>query len=398
MGLIITFWILIGLVVYTYVGYGILLRFLLALKRLFKPRKYNFDASFEPHVTLAIPAYNEEDFILKKAKNCLQLDYPRDKLRILFITDGSSDNTVKLLEQVEGVEVIHEDRRAGKSAAENRVMQFVDSPVVVFCDANTLLNREAIRELVKYYIDPKVGGVSGEKRILQSDAEGATGAGEGLYWKYESTLKKWDAELYSIVGAAGELVSFRSTLVMTLEEDTILDDFMQSLRICEKGYRMEYEPNAYAMETSSENVEEELKRKIRIAAGGWQSMYRLAHLLNPFKNFILWFQYVSHRVLRWSVSALALPVIFILNIILAYQFPEPYQAIFGLQLMFYFLATVGWLLENKKIRVKILFVPYYFLMMNYAVFAGFFRFVKKSQNAAWERSKRAADPLDFGDE
>ena len=214
----IALWILIGLVFYTYLGYGILLFVLLKLKRIFKPRKYNFSTTFEPAVTLAIPAFNEEDYILKKAKNCLALDYPKDKLRIVFITDGSTDNTVKLLQEVEGVEVLHEDRRAGKSAAENRVMQFVESPIIVFCDANTLLNREAIRELVKFYIDPKVGGVSGEKRIMQSESETATGAGEGIYWKYESTLKRWDAELYSIVGAAGELVSFRSTLVMTLEE------------------------------------------------------------------------------------------------------------------------------------------------------------------------------------
>jgi cellulose synthase/poly-beta-1,6-N-acetylglucosamine synthase-like glycosyltransferase len=394
----IALWILIGLVFYTYLGYGILLFCLLKLKRIFKPRQYNFSDAFEPAVTLAIPAFNEEDFILKKAKNCLALDYPKDKLRIVFITDGSTDNTVKLLQEVEGVEVLHEDRRAGKSAAENRVMQFVESPIIVFCDANTLLNKEAIRELVKFYIDPKVGGVSGEKRILQGESETATGAGEGIYWKYESTLKRWDAELYSIVGAAGELVSFRSTLVMTLEEDTILDDFMQSLRICEKGYRMEYEPKAYAMETASEDVGEELKRKIRIAAGGWQSMSRLGKLLNPFRNFTLTFQYVSHRVLRWSISALALPVILLLNLMLVLQGNSLlYQLLFAAQIVFYAMALLGWTLENRKIRVKVLFVPYYFLIMNYAVFAGFFRWIKGAQKAAWERSKRAADLTDFDD-
>ncbi len=394
----IALWILIALVFYTYLGYGLLLFVLLRLKRIFKPRRYNFSDRFEPEVTLVIPAFNEEDFILKKAKNSLALDYPKDKLRILFITDGSTDNTRRLLEEVEGVEVIHEDRRAGKSAAENRAMKFVESPVVVFCDANTLLNREAIRELVKYYIDPKVGGVSGEKRIRQEGAESASGAGEGIYWKYESTLKRWDAELYTIVGAAGELVSFRSTLVMTLEEDTILDDFMQSLRICEKGYRMEYEPKAYAMETASEDVGEELKRKVRIAAGGWQAMSRLTKLLNPFRNFTLSFQYVSHRVLRWSVSALALPVILALNGLLAYlEEGWFYKELLLAQLVFYAMALLGWALENKKIRVKVLFIPYYFLVMNYAVFAGFVRWVKGAQKAAWERSRRAADLTDFED-
>ena len=383
------FWLLIALVFYTYVGYGILLFFLVRIKRLLGGDKFKLDPAFEPDVTLVIPSYNEESIILKKAENSLALDYPREKLRILFITDGSTDNTPNLLRGLEGIEVLHEDRRAGKSAAENRAMTYVKSPIVVFCDANTMLNKESIRELVKYYQYPQIGGVSGEKRVMSKEADTASAAGEGMYWKYESTLKKWDFELYSIVGAAGELVSFRSNLMTDLEEDTILDDFMQSLRICEKGYRFAYEPKAYAMETASEDVKEELKRKIRIAAGGWQSMSRLTGLLNPFKNFTLSFQYVSHRVLRWSVSAFALPLIFLLNVWLSYQGNLTYQFILVLQLLFYGMGILGWSLENRQIRIKILFIPYYFIIMNYAVFVGFFRWVNKTQKSTWERAKRA---------
>lgn len=383
------FWLLIGLVFYTYLGYGILLYFIIKLKRIFfgKPKPYSKD--YEPEVTLVIPAYNEEDYILKKAQNSLELDYPSNKLRILFITDGSNDQTYELLKGFDGVEVTHEDRRGGKSAAENRAMTMVKTPIVVFCDANTMLNKECIKELVKFYQDPKVGGVSGEKRVMSQESDSASAAGEGIYWKYESTLKKWDSELYTIVGAAGELVSFRTELVEDLEEDTILDDFMQSLRICKKGYRFMYEPNAYAMETASDNVKEELKRKVRIAAGGWQSMSRLMALLNPFNNFVLTFQYVSHRVLRWSISAFALPVILLLNVILAFE-SDIYRVILIAQIVFYAMAMLGWSLENRKIRVKILFIPYYFFIMNYAVFAGFFRWLKGSQKATWERARRAS--------
>lgn len=383
------FWALILLVFYTYLGYGILLYLIIKVKRALGGKARSFDANYEPEVTLVIPAYNEEDFILKKVSNSLELDYPSDKLRILFITDGSTDATYDLLKEQEGIEVIHEDRRAGKAAAENRAMTFVNTPIVVFCDANTILNKQCIRELVKYYDDPRVGGVSGEKRVMSMDSDKASAAGEGMYWKYESTLKKWDSELYTIVGAAGELVSFRSELVEDLEEDTILDDFMQSLRICSRGYRFMYEPQAYAMETASDDVGEELKRKVRIAAGGWQSMSRLTKLLNPFRNFVLSFQYISHRVLRWSISAFALPVIFALNIYLASTGSTIYMGLIILQLLFYGMAILGWILANRKIKVKALFVPYYFLVMNYAVFAGFFRWIKGSQKSTWERAKRA---------
>ena len=381
------FWFCLLLVFYTYLGYGIVLFILVKIKKIFVKNR-SFDPNYQPAVTLVVPAFNEESFIMEKVKNSLELDYPKDKLRILFVTDGSNDNTYQILKEAAGVEVSHEDRRAGKAAAENRAMTLIDTPIVVFCDANTYLNKDCIKNLVRHYDDPKVGAVSGEKRVLSSGADTASAAGEGLYWKYESALKKWDSELYTIVGAAGELISFRSELVQDLEEDTILDDFMQTMRICQKGYRVVYDPESYAAETASDNVTEELKRKVRIAAGGWQSMSRLWKILIPIPQPLLSFQYISHRVLRWSISAFVLPLIFILNIFLFAQ-SWMYEYLLYAQVVFYVTALIGWFLENRAIRVKLLFVPYYFLMMNYAVFAGFGRWLKGSQKATWERAKRA---------
>ncbi len=385
----IAFWLLIFIVFYTYLGYGILLYFLVKIKSLFN-RKQEAPLDFEPAVTLVIPAFNEEDYIAEKAQNSLALDYPKDKLRIIFITDGSTDNTAKIIDGIDGVELMHQDVRMGKACAENRAMTKVKSDFVIFCDANTQLNQEAVKQIVKHYANPKVGAVTGEKKVISKEADSASGAGEGIYWKYESTLKRLDSALYSVVGAAGELVSFRTSVMEDLEEDTILDDFVQSLRVCKKGYRVVYEPNAFAVETASENIGEELKRKIRIAAGGWQSMSRLTALLNPFKYPVLSFQYISHRVLRWSLSAFVLPVIFLLNLLLIFNDSGLlYLYLFLGQVAFYLFASIGWILENRQIKVKVLFIPYYFLMMNYAVFAGFFRWLSKSQAATWERAKRA---------
>lgn len=197
-----------------------------------------------------------------------------------------------------------------------------------------------------------------------------------------------DSELHTLVGAAGELVSFRTDLYTDLETDTILDDFVQSLRIAEQGYRVVYEPKAFAMENPSFSVAEELKRKIRICAGGWQAMVRLKALLNPFRDGWLSFEYISHRVLRWSLAPLFLFLLVPLNLLLHIHEGGLYTLALLVQLMFYLLVMAGWYLENRQIRVKVLFVPFYFFMMNFAVLLGFKRFIKGNQSAAWERSKR----------
>lgn len=385
----ISFWIVFGIIFYTYLGYGIVLFILLKIKRLFK-RKQNIvlQENELPNVTLLIAAYNEEDYVKQKVENTRSLNYPPHKLHQMWVTDGSNDKTPVLLAEYKDIIVLHKPERAGKIAAMNRAVKFVDTPIVVFSDANTLLGKDSIRRIAEMFADPKVGCVSGEKRIFNADTEAASAAGEGMYWKYESTLKRWDAELYSAVGAAGELFAIRTELFNEVEPDTLLDDFIISLRVAMRGYKIDYDPDAYAIETASANVKEELKRKIRIAAGGIQSVIRLYPLLNIFKYGILSFQYISHRVLRWTITPLALVALLILNAILI-PLSDFYFTIFVLQLIFYFSALLGWVLENKKLKVKILFIPYYFFIMNYAVFMGFGRFIKKSQSVNWERAKRA---------
>jgi len=313
-------------------------------------------------------------------------------LHMFWVTDGSDDGTPDLLRQYKGLEVHHLPERNGKIGAMNRGMKLVKTSIVVFCDANTMLGKESIRRIVRLFRNPKVGCVSGEKRIFNKDKDTAAGAGEGLYWKYESTLKKWDAELYSVVGAAGELFAIRRELYQEVESDTLLDDFIISLRIAQKGYTIKYDPEAYAIETASANVKEELKRKIRISAGGIQSVIRLGSLLNIFRYGTLSFQYISHRVLRWTLAPLSLLLMLIIGLYLAsmeglFDFGL-YSITFWLQIVFYIAALLGWYLENRSIKIKLLFVPYYFFIMNLSVFLGFFRYIKRAQSVNWERAKR----------
>ncbi|GAL71542.1 glycosyltransferase [Jejuia pallidilutea] len=327
-------------------------------------------------------------------KNTQNLNYPKDKLNIVWVTDGSNDGTHSLLENYENVQLFHKDERKGKINAMNRVMPHIKTPIVIFSDANTNLGEDSIMHIVNCFNDEKVGCVSGEKRIVNKDSDAAAGAGEGLYWRYESTLKKWDAELYSAVGAAGELFAIRTALYNEVEQDTLLDDFIISLRVAQKGYTIQYNPEAYAIETASANVKEELKRKIRISAGGIQSVIRLRSLLNIFKYGLLSFQYISHRVLRWTITPLSLLLLIPVSAGLAFneglnnfQF---YTVFFWLQIAMYLSALLGWLLENNATRIKVLFVPYYFFIMNLSVVLGFFRFMNNTQSVNWERAKRAA--------
>lgn len=383
------FWISFLTVFYTYLGYGIILGMLVQIKRRLSP-KVEYPAFQEdwPEVTILIAAYNEKDFIRQKLENTFSLDYPSDKLRIRVVTDGSIDGTDQIAASFPGVNVSHQPKRAGKIGAINRVMPEITSPIVVFTDANTFLNPMAIQYLARHFADPQIGAVAGEKRIMRDFQKAAAGAGEGLYWKYESILKKWDAAFYSVVGAAGELFAIRREAFVKIRPDTIIEDFVLSMRIAAQGYRVGYEPEAFAREAPSVSVREELKRKIRIAAGGLQAVYRLAFLLNPFKFGWLSFQYISHRVLRWTLAPVGLMLMFVTNFPLAIYSGAFYQLFLIGQILFYALALAGHFLQKKHIRIKGFFIPYYFLVMNYAVFAGAIRLLRKKQNVLWERSKR----------
>lgn len=389
----IVFWISVLLIFYAFFGYGILLYVLVRIKRLFakkvKPKIDIIDQDL-PSCALVIAAYNEELVIAQKITNSLSLTYAPGKLQLYVVTDGSTDKTAEIVKGYEPfVKHLHLDERKGKIAAVHRTIAGIKEEIIIFTDANTMVNQEGLVQLVRHYADPSVGAVAGEKRVGYGELADASSAGEGIYWKYESLLKKWDSELYSVVGAAGELFSIRRSLYAPVKPDTVLDDFMISMLIAKQGFRIVYEPNAYAIEEGSANVSEELKRKIRIAAGGIQSIVRLKSLLNPIKNPVLSFQYISHRVLRWTVTPFLLVLVFLLNHYLAIKQNEGvYWIILGLQYLFYSLAYIGFLLQQKEIKFKIAFIPYYFCMMNYAVHEGIKRYLFHTQSAVWEKAKR----------
>jgi biofilm PGA synthesis N-glycosyltransferase PgaC len=383
------FWICVGIVVYCYAGYGLLLMVWNRIKNAFKRSARPSNSEF-PAITLIVAAYNEIDFLEKKIHNSIELDYPLEKLHFIFITDGSSDNSPDIVRSYPRIMLLHQQHREGKLAAIKRAMLHVETPLVVFTDANSILNPESIKRIVQHFNDPEVGGVAGEKKILEQGMNTAVGEAEGLYWKYESFLKKQDAGFYTVVGAAGELFSIRTSLFQQLPDELILDDFLISMQVCLKGYRIAYEPHAFASESPSASLLEEEKRKIRIAAGAYQSLGYLKECMNVFRHPLLAFQFVSRRVLRWIICPLLLPLIFILTIFLAAisKTPGIYTFLFFSQLLFYFLAIIGWMLVRAGKKAGLLSVPFYFVFMNYCLFKGLALFLKGSQTVLWEKSLR----------
>lgn len=373
------FWLCMAIVVYTYVGYGIVLYLLVFVKRLATKAKPLADITDDrlPEVTLMVCAYNEEDIIAEKMDNTRRLDYPSDRLHLVWVTDGSNDNTNVLLSAYPEVKVIYFPERRGKAAALKHGIKEIDTEIVMMTDANTMLNPEAVREVARLMQDPKVGCVSGEKKVMARSDSDEAAQGEGLYWKYESTLKRLDSELYSAMGAAGELCVIRRQLMTYIPDDTLLDDFIISMEIVKKEYKIAYTSNAYAMEYGSADLHEESKRKRRIAAGGLQSCWRLRSLMNPLRHPVVAFQFVSHRVLRWTITPVCLFALVPLNTLLVLSGEGiVYTIIWILQILFYASAAAG-------VRIS-----KYFIFMNLNVFRGM-AYLFNNSTGMWEKAKRA---------
>jgi cellulose synthase/poly-beta-1,6-N-acetylglucosamine synthase-like glycosyltransferase len=365
--------------------------FFVKIKRLLSKQDLIFYVKKElPEVDLVIACYNEADILEDKIRNTLAIDYPSELINIHFVTDGSNDESGLILSKYAIINHLHSDERKGKNAAINRVLPLLKSSILIFCDANTFLNKEAIFNIVRHYKDPKVGAVAGEKRVFSTGDNENAGAGEGAYWKYESQLKKWDSELYSVVGAAGELFSVRKNLMDAVPDGIIIEDFYLSVKIAMNGFKVRYEPEAYAMEAGSSSIAEERKRKVRISAGGLQAVAIFFPLLNFFKYGLFSFQYISHRFLRWTLAPLSLLLLIITNVALVYVEAGMFYWLTAVgQLFFYLLAFIGNLLELSGKSSKVFLIPFYFVFMNLTVYQGFLRLVKGKQSAVWEKSKRA---------
>ncbi len=375
------FWLALVGIAYPYLGYGPLI-WLIAR---FRQDPYLMSDRL-PTVTLLVAAYNEEDVIARKILNSLALDYPREKLEILVVTDGCTDETDAVIRRYEdqGVRLLSRSQRQGKVNALNAAIPLAKGEIVVCSDANAFFDPQNLKLLVRHFGDPRVALVAGEKRIR--DDGKAVSAGEGLYWRYESFLKRLDSSVSTALGATGEIFAIRRDRFEPLPPDAVIEDFVLSMRYVMQGLRVVYEPAAVSWEDASPSFGEEFKRKVRIIAGGWQSVVWLWPLLGP-RYGLVSFQYVSHRVLRWIVVPFLLPLAFLSNLMLA---AEPFYALMlALQVGLYGAAAIGYHLQQRGIRWKLFYLPFYFVFLNVAALLGAYRYLTGRQPVTWEKVQRA---------
>lgn len=375
----------IALVTYNYFVYPVAV---IALSRLRPPpRLPELPPAREdwPSVSLVIAAYNEDRVIGAKIGNSLALDYPRDRLEIIVVSDGSDDRTADIVMSFadEGIIGLHNSARRGKSSALNRGVARAVGDIVVFSDANNDFAIDALQLLVRHFADPAVGGVCGIKQIKPAEDRQST-QGDSLYWRYESAIKRAEGRLGSITNADGEIFAVRRRLYRPLDEQIINDDTQITFDLVNQGYRVLYEPAALSYELASPHIRDDFFVKVRMVAGGFQSLTLNARMfLPPRRAFAVAF--VSHKVLRWMAP---LPLLGLLASSAALSAQPAYAVLFGLQLLVYITAAWGARAIQRGPVPTLVYVPFYFTAMNLAALLGLWRFLVGAQGTHWQKAAR----------
>ncbi len=378
------YWAAIGIVLYTYAIYPCLLWCwcMLAGKRKKGEAPVN---DHLPTITLLVAAYNEADCLAEKIQNALQIDYPEELLEIWIVTDGSTDNSPLIVGQFPRVQLFHQPERQGKIQAIQRVIGAVKTELVVFSDANALLNKGCLRAIALAFTDALVGAVAGEKRVV--DAQDAL-AGESMYWIYESKVKKWEGGVYSVTGSAGEIFAIRKSLYQQVPANTLSDDLAISWQIIAQGYRMEYAADAYSLELGLDNIRQSFARRIRVAAGSVQAVLRIFSGKGYVWKPVFWWEVISHRILRTLVVPYLILLIGCLNVILIGS-GDVYWILFALQFYGYLATAVYWIRFSNGKAPFWISLPAFFILVHFAMIRGALSLWLGKQSVLWPTYARS---------
>ncbi len=370
------FWAIIAANLYTYLGYPALT----LLLSLFVDNPVE-KGDQEPKVTFLIAAYNEEKFIEQKLEDTLGLNYPGEKLEIIVASDGSSDRTDAIVRTFEkrGVILCRVEGRVGKTETQNQALKIATGDIVIFSDATTTYGKDAIRMIARNYHSPYVGAVSGRYEYVNHSGA-PVGHGTILFWKYENFLKSRQTKIKTVTGCCGCIYSVRRLLYENLPKD-IISDLVEPLKILEKGYRISFEPEAVAYETTTESSKQEFGMRIRVISRGMCGLWYMRKLFNPFKFGFVSFQLLSHKVMRWVIP-FGLPLLLASNIALIGR--PIYNLILIIQILFYLAAGWGYFMEKMGGKGKLFSLPLYYCLVNGASMIAFFRTIMGRKSVIWE--------------
>lgn len=364
------FWVSVFLLLLSYAGYPLLL----AIPALLNQGRSKAKRSFFPSLTLLISVYNEEKIIASKLQNSLALDYPEDKLSIVVVSDGSTDGTDDMVRKfaAQGVRLKVIEGRRGKTHALNQVIPNIASDIIVFSDANTMYEPQAVKRLAAHFQDPDVGAVCGELALKTPDSSVKT---EGIYWRYEQMIKILESRTGSLTTFNGAIYAIRRNLHQTMIPGAA-NDFQHALQLARQKVKTVYEPEAKGWEDAGADARVEFRRRVRIISRGWRALLANATVLNPFRAGFYTVKIICHKLLRWlgplfMISAL-IANLFILETVF-------YQIIAVGQLCFYLLALVG----GTKLAIGSMQAAFYFCLINSAALIGLIRFLAGKDSSTW---------------
>ena len=382
------FWVSLGLVVYPYVIYPLVLFLTYSITQAWRDLRYLGSPRSRrtktpalaalPGVSIIIPAYNEEKVLAAKIENLRDLDFPQERLQFVFVSDGSEDGTNQILQNLQGAnyECILLNERKGKANALNHAVERATNDILVFCDAGTLFELDAIKNLVRHFSNPEVGAVCGAVRYQAgSDAQQT----EGAYWKYESALRMMEARLGAILNASGCIYALRRECFSPIPLSTILEDFVIPMRARRLGFSVLYDPESVAIEFPASTVSGEFTRRVRLAVGSFRALGDLVRV--PLRGFTP-FALISHKLLRWLVPFFAI-TLFLSNIFLVHS--PAYRFALAGQVLFYCWAGLGFFFYQQMRRVRFGLVPYFLFAMHLAFIVGFFRCLVGADRAVWQK-------------
>ncbi len=377
-------WVSLTALVYTFVGYPLLM----AVWARVRPNPVR-SAPITPRVTLLICAHNEEDVLERKLENALALDYPRESLEILVVDDGSTDHTAAIARRfaARGVRLESQSPRQGKSLAVNLGVARATGELVVLSDASPDYAANALGNAVRHFADPTVGVVSG--RIRLKDSASMVEVPAGLYWKYQELLCVWESATGTTVGVNGNLFAFRRELFTPLTADTINDEFTVAMDIAKRGYRVLYDPEAITHDIVSSSMSDEVARRARINAGRYQALLQTSFL--SLDNVGLTFRLVSHKLSR-PLAPLFMIALLIACVAESLRTDDVVAAsLLGGQALLYGTAWIGWIAERRRWpKIRIVAVPYFFVSGNVAALIGLYRYVTGRQSVTWQKRSVAS--------